>query len=201
MSATEFWQVHQVGGPYFTWHESEVALENRRKLYPKLEELMPTHLPAKNILDFGCGPGHDTIQFLSNGAAHVWFADVSWQALETTSDRLKLHHLADQATALFADDTLPEVDYVHCAGVLHHMYDPMEALRRMRTCAPEGRAMVYDGKMSTHTDSLVPITEWWTPREFIKMCVEAGWQAVYKGSYECSAEWRPDCYAACFSLS
>ena len=85
MNATDFWQEHQVGGPYFMLSQSVEALEERRQLYPKLEELMPTHMPGKNILDFGCGPGHDTIQFLQNGAAHVWFADVSWQALETTA--------------------------------------------------------------------------------------------------------------------
>ena len=201
MNATDFWQEHQVGGPYFMLSQSVEALEERRKLFPKLEELMPTHLPGKKILDFGCGPGHDTIQFLQNGAAHVWFADVSWQALSTTSERLGFHHLADQATALFADDPLPEVDYVHCAGVLHHMHEPLEALSRLRDCAPEGRAMVYDGKLSQHTESLVPITEWWTPKEFVKMCHDAGWQAVYRGSYECSAEWRPDCWAACFYLT
>ena len=201
MSATEFWQVNQVGGPYASFEESEKALEQRRQLYPNLEELMPTRQPGKNVLDFGCGPGHDTIQFLQNGAAHLWFADISWQALETTSARLEMHHLVDQATALFADDPLPAVDYVHCAGVLHHMHDPMGALVRLRACAPEARVMVYDGKLSTHSDSLVPVTEWWTPTEFVKMCDEAEWMAVYTGSYECSAEWRPNCWAACFSLS
>lgn len=60
---------------------------------------------------------------------------------------------------------------------------------------------MYDGKRSEHTQSLVPITEWWTPDEFVKIAAEAGWEATYTGSYECSAEWRPNCWAACFLLT
>ena len=201
MSVTDFWQENQVGGPYETYEQSVAALLDRAEKYPLLRELMPTSFPAKTVLDFGCGPGHDTIQLLNAGARHVYFADVSWQALSTTNDRLKMHGLRSEATPLFADDPLPAVDHVHCAGVLHHMHDPEDALLRLRSCAPSARFMVYDGKKSEHSQSLVPITEWWTPKEFISMCDDAGWAAVYVGSYECSASWRPNCWAACFSAT
>lgn len=201
MSATDFWQENQVAGRYETYEESTEALLKRAAQFPHLNELMPTHFPGKTILDFGCGPGHDTIQFLNNGARHVYFADVSWQALSNTNHRVKLHGLRSETTPLFADDPLPEVDHVHCAGVLHHMHDPIGALERLRAISPQARIMVYDGERSEQTQSLVPITEWWTPRQFVKMCHKVGWEAVYKGSYECSAEWRPNCFAACFSLT
>ena len=200
-SATDFWQENQVGGPYASYEESQMALVVRNEMYPLLRELMPTSFPASTILDFGCGPGHDTISLLNHGAKHVYFADVSWKALSITNDRLKMHGLRSEATPLFADDPLPSVDHVHCAGVLHHMHDPQGALQRLRACAPKARIMVYDGERSMPSQSLVPITEWWTPREFIGMCDDAGWEAVYKGSYECSAKWRPNCWAACFSLT
>jgi 2-polyprenyl-3-methyl-5-hydroxy-6-metoxy-1,4-benzoquinol methylase len=187
-SATDFWQEHQVGGPYKTLRESQAALNARAALYPDLYKLMPTEFPGKTILDFGCGPGHDTIQFLQHGAEHVWFADISWQALETTSVRVNLHGFEEKTTALFADDALPAVDRVHCAGVLHHMYNPEEALLRLRRCSPKMQAMVYDGKRSKHTQSL-------------DLAAEAGWDGEYVGSYECSSEWRPKCFAACFALA
>lgn len=201
MSATDFWQEHQVAEAPATLDESMRMVLKRALEFPDLEKLMPTDFPGKKILDFGCGPGHDTLSFLANGARHVWFADVSWKALKTTNDRLKLHGLRDHATAIFADDPLPAVDHVHCAGVLHHMHDPLDALLRLRRCAPEARVMVYDGKKSEHSTSLVPITEWWTPKEFVTLCDDAGWKALYEGSYECSAAWRPNCWAACFSLT
>lgn len=200
-TATDFWQEHQVAKAPQSYQESMAQLAARAKMFPLLEELMPVHFPGKRILDFGCGPGHDTILLLNHGARHVYFADVSWKALSTTNERLKMHGLRSEATALFADDELPRVDHIHCAGVLHHMADPLGALSRMRAVSPSARVMVYDGQRSEHSQSLVPITEWWTPREFIKLCDEVGWEAVYKGSYECSAKWRPNCWAACFSLS
>ena len=201
MSATDFWQEHQVADRYETYEQSCAALLERFERYPDLKKLMPIAHPGKTVLDFGCGPGHDTLLLLNHGAHHVYFADVSWKALRNTNDRPKLHGLRGAATALFADDVLPEVDHVHCAGVLHHMHDPLGALERLRAAAPSARVMVYDGKLSEHSQSLVPITEWWSPEEFIAICEQTGWHAIYVGSYECSAEWRPNCWAACFSLT
>lgn len=201
MSATDFWQEYQVADAPTSYEDSLAQLIKRAEEFPLLRELMPTHFPGKTILDFGCGPGLDTVQFLNGGARHVYFADVSWKGLAATNARLKFHGLLSEATALFADDDLPQVDHVHCAGVLHHMHDPLGALSRLRSVAPSARVMVYDGKLSEHSTSLVPITEWWTPKQFIGMCDDTGWKAVYEGSYECSAQWRPNCWAACFSLT
>ena len=62
------------------------------------------------------------------------------------------------------------------------------------------RVMIYDGDRSKHTNSKVPITIWWTEKEFTYLAFMAGFGADYVGSYECSAPWRPDCFAACYSL-
>lgn len=197
---TTFWQENQVGGPFADYDESIEALLERQQAYPALEKFMPTKFPGKRILDFGCGPGHDTLQFLLQDAAHVTFADISWQALQTTNDRLNMHGLRVKATAMFADDQLPEVDHAHCAGVLHHMAFPEGALLRLREASPTLNVMVYDGERSEHSTSLVPITEWWTPKEFLQMAKECGWKGHHVGSYPCDAEWRPNCWAACFTL-
>lgn len=200
---TTFWQEHQVGGPYASIEESEDALRERLNLFPNLLELMPVFFPDKDVLDFGCGPGHDTLLFLRNGAKKVFFADISWLALKTTDDRLQLHGLRNQARALFADDELPEVDHIHCAGVLHHVHDPRFVLQRLRKALRKGgdaNVMVYDGEQSEHSQSAVPITEWWTHAEFLNLVADAGWRGKYLGSYPCSAEWRPNCHAACYWL-
>ena len=197
---TAFWQEHQVGGPYASLEESTNALRERNAKFPTLLELMPVNFPGKRILDYGCGPGHDTLLFLENGAKHVYFADISWQALKTTSERLEMHGLRDLSTALFSDDKLPLVDHIHCAGVLHHVHDPVHALYRMRRAGRDANVMVYDGEQSDHSESEVPITEWWTHAQFLSLASEAGWRGKYLGSYPCSAEWRPNCNAACYRL-
>lgn len=201
---TTFWQENQVGGPYANVEESERALKDRNARFDGLLDLMPVEYEGQTVLDYGCGPGHDTILFLRYRAAHVYYADISWKALKITTERLEMHGLSANATALFADDDqMPLVDHVHCAGVLHHVHDPMSVLLKLRRALkPEGHAsvMVYDGEMSTNSQSDVPITEWWTHKEFLGLAAEAGFRGKYLGSYACSSEWRPDCYAACYRL-
>jgi SAM-dependent methyltransferase len=203
VTSTEFWAKNQVGGPYENLKESQKALLERQRLYPALLDLMPVVHPGKTILDYGCGPGHDTLLFCLNGAGHVFYYDISPLALEILDMRLELHAVADYAspTDMF---WLPPVDHIHCAGVLHHMEDPMQALRLFRRALkPDGevRVMIYDGDRSRHTQSKVPITNWWTAEEFGAMALTAGFSEEWMGSYECSAPWRPGCYAACYRLT
>ena len=136
---TTFWQENQVGGPYATVEESEEALRERNERFEGLLSLMPVEYTGQTVLDYGCGPGHDTILFLRYRAAHVYYADISWLALKITTERLEMHGLSKNATALFADDDeMPVVDHVHCAGVLHHVHDPIGVLQKLRRALKPG---------------------------------------------------------------
>jgi 2-polyprenyl-3-methyl-5-hydroxy-6-metoxy-1,4-benzoquinol methylase len=204
MSSVAFWTEHQVGGPYVTLRESFDALANRALLYPSLTELMPTSFPGKTILDYGCGPGHDTILFCQNNAGHVFYYDISPLALGIVDDRLDMHGLADRASPVERLSDAPTVDHIHCAGVLHHTENPDEILRGFWHCLKPGgeaRIMIYDGDRSTVSQSEVPITLWWTEAQFTELCADAGFNAEYVGGYDCSAPWRPDCMAACYRLT
>ena len=157
---------------------------------------------GKTVLDYGCGPGHDTLLFCLNGAGHVFYYDVSPLALEIVDARLEMHEVENLASPVTRDH-LPQVDYAHCAGVLHHTEDPLGILKDLRASLKPGgeaRVMIYDGDRSRHSESKVPITLWWTEHEFVYLAFMAGFGADYLGSYECSAPWRPDCFAACYSL-
>lgn len=201
MSSTVFWSTHQVGGPYATLEESQAALAERQLLYPTLLDLMPVEFPGKTVLDYGCGPGHDTILFAQHGAGHVFYYDISPLALEIVDARLEMHGLADRASPNAA---VSQVDHIHCAGVLHHTEDPMGILKSLRyRLKPDGemRVMIYDGDRSKRSQSKVPITAWWTEDEFRYMAHISGFDAEQVGHYDCSAPWRKDCYAACYRLT
>ena len=201
--STTFWATNQVGGPYATLEESQEGLAQRQMEYPRLLELMPVEFPGKTVLDYGCGPGHDTLLFCQYGAGHVFYYDISPLALEIVDARLDMHGLADHASPVNRGH-IPKVDHAHCAGVLHHAEDPIAILKDIHSALKrdgDANVMIYDGLRSKKTKSKVPITEWWTEQEFIYMAYIAGFQAYYLGSYECSAPWRPDCYAACYHLT
>ena len=200
MSSLAFWTENQVGGPYKTRRESLAALAERMLLYPTLLELMPVDYPDQTVLDYGCGPGHDTILFCQHGAGHVFYYDISLLALEIVDARLEMHGLADHASP---SDLTQRVDHIHCAGVLHHTEDPdriLERFRRLLNPGGEARVMIYDGDRSKVSQSKVPITMWWTEKQFTELCSESGFDAEYVGGYDCSAPWRPDCMAACYRL-
>lgn len=200
MSAIDFWQDNQVADRFDTIEDFEEALVDRDGLFPYLYELMPVCFPGKTILDYGCGPGFDTILFLKNRAKRVYYADVSWKALQNTTHHLNLYDYRHRTSAILLPDSLPRIDLIHCAGVLHHVEDPLGVLRDFRHTGAPVQIMVYDGEISEKSTSLVPITEWWTRREFFALGMAAGFEVAYVGSYPCSSEWRPNCYAACYSL-
>ena len=205
LSSATFWSTHQVGGPYHNLEQSQAALAERQLLYPNLLKLMPVEFPGKTVLDYGCGPGHDTILFAQHGAGHVFYYDISPLALEIVDERLEMHGLEDRASPVDMNwHNRGFFDHAHCAGVLHHTEDPMRILKFLRRALrPDGDAnvMIYDGDRSEKSQSKVPITHWWTETQFRMMCHLAGFDSVQVGFYDCSAPWRKNCYAACYHLT
>lgn len=142
-----FWGEHTMVGPQLapikTAYQSRKYLGWRSAQYPLFKELMQLYGRHDNevILDYGCGPGNDTVGFLIyTKAKKVIGIDVSAKALEFASRRVALHRIPQERCELIAvsdsDDRIPlednSVDYIYCEGVLHHISDPQAKLREFR---------------------------------------------------------------------
>ena len=201
-----FWSDYPIAtfGPGGTADESLALIARRNGIYPELVKVVSLDFPGQTVLDFGCGPGHDTIAFLLNGAAHVYAADVSAPALASLANRLRAHGLEDRCTAILIPPdeswTPPIVDHIHAAGVLHHCIDPLSVLRGLKGALAEGAwmwAMVYSAESHFYrvtckaneilfrqrADGGAPIVNAWTQAEFTEMASEAGLTARYLGGY------------------
>lgn len=134
--------------------ESLAYLDWRNRQYLGYIELMPVagH-NGKVVLDYGCGPGHDTVGFAQfSRPARLIAMDVSLPSLDEARQRLALHgfnaeylHISENAERLPLEDD--SIDLIHCSGVLHHIADPKRILREFaRVLRPEGSAqiMVYN---------------------------------------------------------
>ena len=154
-----YWAEQTIPNPEFgSADESNRHLEDRARMYPLFREYMDAYgdHAGEVIVDYGCGPGNDTLGFaLSSRARRVLGVDVSRKALRMAQTRLDLHGIeADRAQLLLISDSTPTiplgsatVDYVHSLGVLHHTTHPGAILRELhRILKPGGRAcvMVYN---------------------------------------------------------
>jgi len=217
-----FWNRHQVVGipEDITELESLDLIEWRNGLYPGLLDLMPVEgFGGKTVLDFGCGPGHDTIQFLLNGAKMVFAADSSRLGLTYLRRRLTAHGLSHRCVILTGSDLafIPRVDHIHAAGVVHHLARPvagLSALRNQLKYEAEIRMMVYSAESEVYredcngdpelfrrnVDSEAPISNAWTREEIEVLAAEAGLTSIYVGSYRVPSETTGPGLSSCWSL-
>jgi SAM-dependent methyltransferase len=158
-SVEAYWNVHTVNStPFRNARESARYLERRARQYPLFRELMdvPGTHHRDVVLDYGCGPGDDLVEFvLGSGASRVIGGDVSRKALHLSATRLALHveaagrvelvHVPEDEVAVPLDDA--SFDYVHSGGVIHHASQPdtvLRELRRLLKPGGRGRIMVYN---------------------------------------------------------
>jgi SAM-dependent methyltransferase len=133
---------------------SEAYLEWRFENYPLCRELCRLwgNHTGQVVLDYGCGPGHDTTGLLlHSGARRVVAMDVSIKALRLTAHRLSLHRIdptrVELIQVLDGDPSIPlddnSVEHINCGGVLHHVSNPGAVLAELvRVLKPGGMAVV-----------------------------------------------------------
>lgn len=158
-SNTDHWTDHNV-----TFHENFITREDslnfihwRNSIYLFYDELMPCKgFDNQVVVDYGCGPGHDTVGLIEDSKPKkVYAVDISTTSLQETKKRVKLHTQNEDLVhcMLIKDDTasLPiesnSVDYVHSSGVLHHTPNETEILQELFRIMKKGgmaRIMMYN---------------------------------------------------------
>jgi SAM-dependent methyltransferase len=160
LSSEDYWTTHNVTNhrQYTGREQSLDSFYWRSRAYFGYLELMPvTGADGLDVLDYGCGPGHDLVGFCEFSNPHsLTGVDVSGPSLEEAHRRLVFHD--SKVTFLKIEESTPRLpikdasmDLVHCSGVLHHLPDAGRVLREFaRILRPNGEAhiMVY------HYDSL-----------------------------------------------
>ena len=161
---TGFWTKQNVTDHkmFSTAKQSEESFWWRSQQYLGYLEAMPVNqADGKTVLDYGCGPGHDSVGFLLYSKPEkLVSADVSPTSLREAEHRVGLHlqsegqprdgvvqfvQIDDQNPRLpFEDNTF---DIIHSSGVLHHIKEHRQVLQEFkRILKPDGYAqiMVYN---------------------------------------------------------
>jgi SAM-dependent methyltransferase len=124
---------------------------NHNGLWREMLKLDDTH--GKDVLDFGCGTGVESLE-LHRAGNRVELADISANNLalamrvlslsDRPPDAVTCHLVTDESPYLLADRQ--SFDVIHCAGVLHHIPWATEIMFRFRQLLRPGgevRLMLY----------------------------------------------------------
>jgi len=155
VSVSEYWNGHNVTGhrSFATAEESLEYFAWRNSQYVNYLTLMPVAgFDGRRVLDFGCGPGHDLVGFgVYSKPVALAGVDVSAASVREARVRLALHGIDADVQRLEPGQSLPfenaSFDHIHSSGVLHHVEDPLSALRELkRVLQPGGtvHVMVYN---------------------------------------------------------
>jgi ubiquinone/menaquinone biosynthesis C-methylase UbiE len=158
-SNTEHWTDHNVTfHKDFKTKEASLNFINwRNSIYLFYDQLMPcSGFDGQIIVDYGCGPGHDTVGFVEySKPKKVYAVDISTSSLGESKERMKLHtndtNLVEFVLIKDGSANLPiedgSVDYVHSSGVLHHTPNETEILKDLYRILKKGgkaRIMMYN---------------------------------------------------------
>ena len=142
----------------------------------------PEDLRGKTFLDIGCNDGGYCVAAIARGAARVLGVDQFVQDGMRFLMEHRVYPFEFRHMDLFSDEflQLPVFDFVLFAGVLYHVQDPIEALRRVRRVTgettiiethvderhPDVAAMVFYEGSELQDDP----SNWWGPN---RLCLEA----------------------------
>jgi tRNA (mo5U34)-methyltransferase len=143
----------------------------------------PSDLSGKTVLDIGCADGGWSVAAIRRGARWVLSIDAHMDAGIRFLIDNKVFPLEYRRIDLFsrAFMDLPVFDVIIFAGVLYHVQDPMEALKRIRTKVHE--LVIFETHINESLGSSLPYaifyendeankdhTNWWG---FNILCLEA----------------------------
>jgi SAM-dependent methyltransferase len=124
---------------------STILPEHRLQLERWLGSTGLESFRGKTVLDVGCGMGRNPYWMLVAGAASVVAIDADDRSLEAARRNLAgFENVRVERCSIYdlGPDHFGPVDRVTCIGVLHHLADPREALRRMWDCVAPGGDLI-----------------------------------------------------------
>jgi len=153
-------------------HHTVTSNHARRGVDDSAAYLRDRLVPGVDVLDVGSGPGSITIEMkrlvAPGRVVGVEYAEEALQLARAAADEqeVDVEFVRGDATALaFPDDSF---DVVHAHQVMHHLADPVAALREMgRVCRPGGVVAVRETDYGAMT---------WFP----ELPGLADWRATYR---------------------
>jgi len=123
--------------------------ESKEKLEQFFGKDLSDRIKDKTVIDFGCGPGHDTIQLAKMGASKVIGIDIQERLLSIGREVAEKNSVDDRCT--FTTNTDELADIVICKDAFEHFDDPAYVLDLMTDLLkPDGHIEISFGPTWFH---------------------------------------------------
>ena len=127
------------------------AYENRSKLEVLLGPSIWDAIRDKAIIDFGCGPGLESVELAEHGARHVLGIDLRELWLKRAAEHARQHGVADRCTFAQAWDGRSRADIILSIDSFEHFDDPAAILKIFHEMLkPNGAVLASFGPLWYH---------------------------------------------------
>jgi 2-polyprenyl-3-methyl-5-hydroxy-6-metoxy-1,4-benzoquinol methylase len=187
---------------------STILPESKGQLERWLGSMSLESFHGRRVMDVGCGMGRNPYWYVQAGAASVLGVDVDDGSLTAARRNLAPFPQArvEKCSAYELDPSvLGTFDCVTCIGVLHHLADPEEAVRKMWACVAPGGDLVLWCYAKEGNRLLLPIIQGFraigsraplaVSHAIAKAVAMAAWPAIR------TIPWKTDYYRKLRSLS
>jgi len=141
--------LNRLGNPDTNGYCDGSAYHGRSKLEVLFGPGIWGEVCGRQVVDFGCGEGRDTIEMLQRGAHRVVGVDILERSLERARQAAREAGVADRCE--FSDRVTTQADVVISVDGFEHFADPGDVLRVMAgALKPEGRVLLTFGPTWLH---------------------------------------------------
>jgi extracellular factor (EF) 3-hydroxypalmitic acid methyl ester biosynthesis protein len=172
---------------FFHAQEAPRAIINRKKYFLDILGSLEKKDGKRDVLNIGCGPSQDVIEFLSKGESHIFFECVDYDkdAIEYSHNKVKekglLSHIDFHRENAFKFRPSKQYDLIWSAGLFDYLDEKifkMLLTRQLDFIKPGGELAVGNFSLNNPTRDYMECGNWFlhhrSPDDLIKIASECG---------------------------
>ena len=172
---------------FFHKQEAPRAIINRKKYFLDILDTLQKKDGKRDVLNIGCGPSNDVVEFLSKGDSHIFFECVDYDkdAIEYSHNKVKekgfLNHIEFHRENAFKFRPSKQFDLIWSAGLFDYLDEKtfkMLLAKQLAFLKTGGEMVIGNFSLDNPTRDYMECGNWFlyhrSPDDLIKIAGECG---------------------------
>jgi len=172
---------------FFHAQEAPRAIINRKKYFLDILDTLEKKDGKRDVLNIGCGPSNDVVEFLSKGDSHIFFECVDYDkdAIEYSHNKVKekgfLNHIEFHRENAFKFRPSKQFDLIWSAGLFDYLDDKtfkMLLAKQLTFLKTGGEMVIGNFSLENPTRDYMECGNWFlyhrSPDDLIKIAGACG---------------------------